>query len=192
MNPSPFNQCGGIEEALHLWSCDDPYLYRVNTVVLDGDKIADCIENPLGIRSIELSKEEGFHGYVMGEGVCVIDPKGFFLEFRGLPEGQYSLKTYHHAPSSNTNSMDPNRERLKTLSIHQLPVAEKVTVRVDSAEVTTDMTRGKQLPDSGPGVAIVEFHATGNAPAKVHLQDANGARGVWLNGFELQEARFRD
>lgn len=83
-----------------------------------------------------------------------IDPKGFVLDFRGLPKGRYSLKTYHHAPSSNTNSMDPNRERLKTLNIHQIPVADTVAVRTTESQTSTDITRGKQLPNSGPGAAI--------------------------------------
>ncbi len=132
---------------------------------------------------------KGFHGYVMGEGVCVVDPKGFFLEFHGLPKGTYSLKTYHHAPQSNTNSMDPNRERLKTLKISQIPVAETVAISVGDAKTSTDTSNGKVLPEDGPGTATISFVATGDAPTKVHFRDADGQRGVWLNGFELQEAR---
>jgi len=55
-----FSQCNGIDEDVHLWSCDDPYLYRVNTLVLDGDKPVDCVENPLGLRTFELCPDQGF------------------------------------------------------------------------------------------------------------------------------------
>ena len=55
-----FSHCNGIDEDVHLWSCDDPYLYRVNTLVLDGDVPVDCVENPLGLRTFELRKDQGF------------------------------------------------------------------------------------------------------------------------------------
>jgi len=51
---------GGITEDLHLWSCDNPYLYRVNTQVLANNKVVDCVEHPLGIRKIEFLKDQGF------------------------------------------------------------------------------------------------------------------------------------
>jgi len=54
-----FDQCGGLTEDLHLWSCDNPYLYRVNTEVFDGDRAVVCVENPLGIRKFELSQQQG-------------------------------------------------------------------------------------------------------------------------------------
>lgn len=54
-----FSQVNGIDEDVHLWSCGDPYLYRVNSLVLDGDDAVDCVENPLGIRTFEL-REDGF------------------------------------------------------------------------------------------------------------------------------------
>ncbi|MFC2113539.1 glycoside hydrolase family 2 TIM barrel-domain containing protein, partial [Bacteroidota bacterium] len=63
INPnSSFNfmQTGGIEENVRLWSIEDPYLYRVNTLVLDGGKPVDCIENPMGIRRIEFIDGRGF------------------------------------------------------------------------------------------------------------------------------------
>ncbi|WP_146402145.1 glycoside hydrolase family 2 TIM barrel-domain containing protein [Planctomycetes bacterium CA13] len=132
---------------------------------------------------------KGYHGFVMGEGVCVVDPAGFKLEFEGLAKGRYSLKTFHHAPSSNTNSMDPNRERLKTLNIYQIPVAHSVAVHTVDVDTSVEMTNGKQLPDSGPGTAVIEFEVRGDAPVAVRFQDADGANGIWLNGFELQETR---
>lgn len=132
---------------------------------------------------------KGFHGFVMGEGVCVIDPEGFELVFSGLPPGRYALTTFHHAPVSNTNSMDPNRERLRTLNIHQIPVAKTVSVSAKSSSTNTEMTSGKVLPETGPGTATVHFDVEGTDPVSVHLRDDNGVRGVWLNGFELQEVR---
>ena len=54
-----FSQVTGISENVHLWSPDHPYLYRVNTLVMNGDEAVDQVENPLGIRKIELIDGEG-------------------------------------------------------------------------------------------------------------------------------------
>jgi len=60
-----FTQTGGITENLHLWSPDQPYLYRVNTLIYETDAsgkelMIDCIENPLGIRWFDFIIGEGF------------------------------------------------------------------------------------------------------------------------------------
>jgi beta-galactosidase len=54
-----FSQVDGLDGNAHLWSCDDPYLYRVHSLVLDEDTPVDGLENPLGIRRFEL-REDGF------------------------------------------------------------------------------------------------------------------------------------
>lgn len=131
---------------------------------------------------------KGFHGFVMGEGVCVIDPKGLVLEFHGLPDGRYRLKTYHHAPRSNTNSMDPNRQRLKTLKIHDIPVASRLAIHIAGVTTPVAITSGTKLPDTGPAAAIMNFVVRDQSPVTVRITDAHDAKGIWLNGFELQEA----
>ena len=55
-----FDQIGVIKEDLRLWSCEDPYLYRVNTLVSRDGVPVDCVENPLGIRKFELREGTGF------------------------------------------------------------------------------------------------------------------------------------
>ena len=133
---------------------------------------------------------KGYNGFVSGEGVCVIDPQGLALEFSGLPEGRYSLTTYHHAPRSNTNSMDPNRERLKTLKIHEIPVAQKLVVEAGRSRDNVTISSGNQLPEAGPGKAVVRFTVNGQGTATVKIKDSeDDAKGIWLNGFELKQAR---
>ena len=44
----------------HLWSPDNPYLYKVVSIVREGDKELDRVENPLGIRWVKFDKEKGF------------------------------------------------------------------------------------------------------------------------------------
>ncbi len=46
--------------APHLWSVDDPYLYRLQSVVQAGEQTVDRCETPLGIRSIEFDADQGF------------------------------------------------------------------------------------------------------------------------------------
>jgi beta-galactosidase len=43
-----------------LWSVDDPYLYHVDSVVVDQNTIFDWVETPLGIREIEFDADRGF------------------------------------------------------------------------------------------------------------------------------------
>ena len=55
-----FYQTTGIEENLHLWSIESPYLYRVSTSVYSGSQLVDYMENPLGIRKFEFVDGKGF------------------------------------------------------------------------------------------------------------------------------------
>jgi beta-galactosidase len=43
-----------------LWSPDDPYLYTVRTEVRLGDRLVDAVENPLGLRWVQVDPERGF------------------------------------------------------------------------------------------------------------------------------------
>lgn len=43
-----------------LWSPDDPYLYRVQTVIRENGKSLDEISNPLGFRWFKFDAEQGF------------------------------------------------------------------------------------------------------------------------------------
>ncbi|MEM9917256.1 MAG: glycoside hydrolase family 2 TIM barrel-domain containing protein [Bacteroidota bacterium] len=65
-----FRQTGGITENLHLWSPANPYLYRVNSLVLEGGKAIDFVENPLGIRWFEFVRGEGF--FLNGENIELV------------------------------------------------------------------------------------------------------------------------
>ncbi|WP_443750748.1 beta-galactosidase GalA [Asticcacaulis solisilvae] len=44
----------------HLWSIDDPALYRLRTTVLRGGKAADHYDTPFGIRTVVFDKDKGF------------------------------------------------------------------------------------------------------------------------------------
>ena len=44
----------------HLWSCNDPYLYKVVSVVSDGSGITDSYESPLGFRWFRWEYKENF------------------------------------------------------------------------------------------------------------------------------------
>jgi beta-galactosidase len=44
----------------NLWSPDSPYLYKLKTKVLSGEKVVDQMETNLGIRTIRFTADEGF------------------------------------------------------------------------------------------------------------------------------------
>ncbi|MFI3249055.1 MAG: glycoside hydrolase family 2 TIM barrel-domain containing protein [Rikenellaceae bacterium] len=56
-----FAQIGGIADDVKFWGIDNPYLYKVNTTLYDGDGVAlDVVDNRLGIRKVEYDPESGF------------------------------------------------------------------------------------------------------------------------------------
>ncbi|MGA9638542.1 glycoside hydrolase family 2 protein, partial [Flavobacterium sp.] len=54
-----FNEIGSIENDFHLWSTDNPYLYRVNTTIYKNETLVDETECKMGFRKIEISKTQG-------------------------------------------------------------------------------------------------------------------------------------
>jgi beta-galactosidase len=56
----------------HLWSIEDPYLYRVITVLKSGNKTIDSLNTRFGIRTISITKDGFFLNgkYVKIKGVC--------------------------------------------------------------------------------------------------------------------------
>ena len=55
-----FVQESGAISNPHLWSLDDPYLYKVQTIVMDGKKVVDNYTTPLGFRWYEFNPDKGF------------------------------------------------------------------------------------------------------------------------------------
>ena len=45
---------------MHLWSCDDPYLYRVNSLVFDGDEAGGLRRKPAGHPHLRAARRSGF------------------------------------------------------------------------------------------------------------------------------------
>jgi beta-galactosidase len=56
----------------HLWSIEDPYLYRVVSIIKEGNKIVDSISERIGIRTISITNKGLFLNgkYVKIKGVC--------------------------------------------------------------------------------------------------------------------------
>ena len=49
-----------IIENPHLWSTSDPYLYTLRSYIMEGNRELDCVDNVLGVRTIEYDVDEGF------------------------------------------------------------------------------------------------------------------------------------
>ncbi|WP_246146963.1 glycoside hydrolase family 2 TIM barrel-domain containing protein [Seonamhaeicola marinus] len=132
----------------------------------------------------------GKYGFAYGEGIIAIDDKGVNLVFENLPKGTYKLTTWHHAPSSNSDSMDPNRDKLKSVTIHKLPYEKDIVISsealVGEKSINGKVTEGKEMQWETPGVSIIEFTANGSTPVTINF-NGKGNKGVWLNAFELSE-----
>lgn len=133
----------------------------------------------------------GKYGYAFGEGVLCMDKEGLVLEFRGLKKGNYKLTTWHHAPRSGTDSMDPNQELQVTAQIFKLPYASNLDISLSDAESSKDysaeVTFGKAMHNDPFGSATYIFKSDGENPVTLIFKDPNAEKGIWLNAFELGE-----
>ncbi|GAB1855853.1 hypothetical protein MHTCC0001_06880 [Flavobacteriaceae bacterium MHTCC 0001] len=168
---------------------DKDNTYTFKTFKNASAKIVEGSDNGI-IRWLGEMNVIGKYNYVYGEGILGIDDKGINLVFENLPKGTYKLTTWHHAPSSNSDSMDPNREKLKSVIIHTLPYEEEIIISseafIGDKEIETKVTAGKQMQWEAPGMGIIEFTSDGNNPVTINF-NGKGDKGVWLNAFELSE-----
>lgn len=128
----------------------------------------------------------GKYGFVYGDGVLGIDEKGLSINFKGLPKGSYKLTTYHHAPQSNSDEMDPNKDKLKEIKILNIPYERKLTITAGDNSKEVLVTEGKMMQFNEPGKNTILFTVKDEGTAKVSIQGTTG-KGIWLNGIILQE-----
>lgn len=97
----------------HLWSLQDPYLYRVVQLLESGEKVVDRITTKIGIRTIRFDKDKGFFlngKHVEIQGVCCHQdhagvgsalPDGLqYFRIRKLKEmGGNAYRTSHNPPT---------------------------------------------------------------------------------------------
>lgn len=97
----------------HLWNLEDPYLYRVVTVIKSGGKIVDQHVQRFGVRSIRFDAKEGFflnnqsvkilgtnnHQDHAGIGAAVPDAIQYYRIALLKQLGSNAYRTSHHAPT---------------------------------------------------------------------------------------------
>ncbi len=131
---------------------------------------------------------KGHNGYVYGDGVLVTDKGGAILTIEGLPAGGYALKSYHHAPVSNTNHMDPNLENLKTLSINKLPYAKVISISIDGEVLQegVEVSSGNDQRYTPTATSNISFDVESDGDVvEIKYQSEDQTSGIWLNGVEL-------
>ncbi|MEM8523823.1 MAG: glycoside hydrolase family 2 TIM barrel-domain containing protein [Bacteroidota bacterium] len=128
----------------------------------------------------------GKYGYAVGEGVLITGKNGGKLSL-DLPKGKYRIHTFHHAPRSNTDSMDPNKDQLKTMSAVKLPYAKKIKVQLKNSMNTqskvVSISEGKMLPEHGVGEGTFSFETNGKQAIVLDFQ-ADG--NIWLNALVIE------
>jgi len=130
-------------------------------------------------------------GFVAEDGVCAVGELA--LSFVDLPAGHYRLRTYHHGPSSETDSMDPLRDKVYAVDISKLPPAVSLDVGVSNgarrwtAAACRPHGRGKLIGPEGPTYMDVAFTSDGDNPVTVTVVSTDGAGSIWLNGLDLRQ-----
>ena len=84
-----FRQTMNLVDDFHLWSPDQPYLYRAVSVIYKDDKAVDVVDNTFGFRSIDLVDGQGF----------LLNGEPFFML------GVNSHQNYPHIGDAVSNSM---------------------------------------------------------------------------------------
>ena len=97
----------------HLWNLDDPYLYRIVSIVKQGSKIVDSVSQRFGVRTLRFEAKDGFflngqhvkikgtnnHGDHAGVGAALPDYLQYY-RVRLLKEmGSNAYRTSHGAPT---------------------------------------------------------------------------------------------
>ncbi|MGB5264230.1 MAG: DUF4982 domain-containing protein, partial [Lutimonas sp.] len=135
----------------------------------------------------------GKYGFANGEGVLSNTKEGMLLEFSDLKKGNYRLNTVHHAPRTNTDSMDPNQEKMTTYQIYQIPYSKLIQIEIEDANGSSNLsnvkvTEGKDMQTSDFGSAEILFESDGKSPVKIIFKDTIEGKGVWLNSFVLSQS----
>lgn len=96
-----------------LWSIENPYLYTLQSLILEGSKVIDLYNSTFGIRRIEFDKDKGFllNGkHVKINGVCLhhdagclgaaVPEQAWIRRLRLLKEmGCNAIRTSHNPPA---------------------------------------------------------------------------------------------
>lgn len=171
------------------WSGEDNQASSTKLDILGGIKVSIKANSEKGVlRWLGEMNVIGKYGFAYGEGVLGIDKNGITLEFSNLPKGTYKINTWHHAPSTNTDQMDTNVDKLKSLSIPSLPYAKEIAILVDGKEVSrVSSTNGKEMQFAPAATVETVFVSDGVNPVKIVFIDAKTNKGIWLNAFELSQ-----
>ncbi|MBK1875308.1 glycoside hydrolase family 2 protein [Pelagicoccus mobilis] len=175
----------------NLWNGTDnePSSYTLTSIPDASVTIAPSSESGV-IRWLGEMNVIGKYGYAYGDGVVAIDEQGLDLTFEKLPKGIYKLTTWHHAPRSNSDHMDTNVDKLKSLTIHKVPYEDELTLSspslIEGDSLTTKVTEGKEMQFSPVATAEIVFESDGKSPVVINFNGSQN-KGIWLNAFEISE-----
>lgn len=133
----------------------------------------------------------GKYGFANGEGVLGMSKDGLILELSGLKKGAYKLTTTHHAPRTNTDSMDPNQEKMATYKIYKIPAAKEIYVDITDANGAKtisgiEVSEGKDMQTQPFSSTDLFIESDGINPVVLKFKSKE-EKAVWLNSFILSE-----
>lgn len=97
----------------NLWSLDNPYLYTLETRIIQGEKVVDCYHTPFGIRTVRFDPDLGFflngknvkikgvnnHQDHAGVGVAIPDGLQEYRVLQLKEMGCNAIRTSHNPPT---------------------------------------------------------------------------------------------
>ena len=151
-----------------------------------------CVENNNLLRWLGEVNVIGKYGFAHGDGVLGMDPKGLMLELKGLKKGKYKITTSHHAPSTNSDGMDPNQKQMVNSEIFKLPCAKNISIEINDAKTENSsykvsISEGESMMEEPFATSSYVVESDGANPVILLFKDADGNKGVWLNTFEITQ-----
>ncbi len=179
-----------IQFGWNIWFGSDNKKSTYKSTVFENTEISIIAPSKEGVlRWLGEMNVIGKYAYAFGDGVIGFDNKGIDLEFKNLPKGNYKLEVWHHAPRTNSDLMDPNKEKLKKLKTYKLPYDTSLSISSSAMNntVTTKVTEGKEMQWDLPGKSVITFKSDGNK-STINFKSLLG-KGIWINAFELSEQK---
>ncbi|WP_297089715.1 glycoside hydrolase family 2 TIM barrel-domain containing protein [uncultured Draconibacterium sp.] len=180
-----------VQDQFVAWSWSDKGNAKQSFIVEDKNKINVSIES-VG-DSLKWTHTWGVPGdlsFMIEDGVEINAPGKIMLTFNNLPEGEYSLKSWHHrltgekdeAPVLKIEVSDANSEVQIVKSDYQPTYGRKIQISTAGGGNRGDGGSNK----AAKGFSLLEFKATKGQSVKIVFSSEENKGTIGLNGFDLK------
>ncbi len=129
----------------------------------------------------------GRNNNLFADGVFCADNDGLTLTVSNLPAGDYSIRTYHHAPIKSKAKRSDEAEAMSNIA-SKFIFSESISITVDGEPQTSgvEVTSGSLMQYDDVTCVTTSFTVNESGKSvKLNIKGTQSNAGVWLNGFEF-------